>query len=165
MTEGAMTRRLLPLVALLVLAASVAGAQTSRWVERTKADVRAGRGSYFDVVDTVLKGEQVEIVRSEARWLSVRTPRAKVGWVFEAALATQPVSGGTSDFLKLAPGDASTSATAASAGAKGLYAEDYARAKGFDYSVVSWIEETQVTAAEMERFISAGRLRGAGDPR
>jgi uncharacterized protein YgiM (DUF1202 family) len=160
-----MTRRLLPMVMLLVLAASVAGAQASRWVERTKADVRAGRGSYFDVVDTVLKGEQVEIVKSEARWLSVRTPRAKVGWVFETALAAQPVTGGTSDFLKLAPGDASTSATAASAGAKGLYAEDYARQKGFDYGVVSWIEETHVTAEEMERFVADGRLRGAGGAR
>jgi uncharacterized protein YgiM (DUF1202 family) len=160
-----MTRRLLPMVMLLVLAASVAGAQTSRWVERTKVDVRAGRGSYFEVVDTVLKGEQVEIVKAEARWLSVRTPRAKVGWIFETALAAQPVSTGTSDFLKLVPGDASTSATAASTGAKGLYAEDYARQKGFDYGAVLWIEETEVTAEEMEKFVVDGRLRGAGGAR
>jgi uncharacterized protein YgiM (DUF1202 family) len=160
-----MTRRLLPLVALLVLAASVAGAQTSRWVERTKADVRAGRGSYFEIVDTVLKGEQVEIVKSEARWLSVRTPRAKVGWIFETALAAQPVSTGSSDFLKLVPGDASTSATAASTGAKGLYAEDYARQRGFDYGAVRWIEETQVTAEELEKFAADGGLRSAGGAR
>lgn len=160
-----MTRRLLPMVMLLVLAASVAGAQASRWVERTKADVRAGRGSYFEVVDTVLKGEQVEVVQSEARWLSVRTPRAKVGWIFETALATQPVTKGASDFLKLVPGDASTSATAASTGAKGLYAEEYARQKGFDYGAVLWIEETQVTAEEMEKFVTDGRLRAAGGAR
>lgn len=160
-----MTRRLLPMAVLLVLAASVAGAQTSRWVERTKVDVRAGRGSYFEVVDTVLKGEQVEVMKSEARWLSVRTPRAKVGWIYETALANQPVSKGTSDFLKLVPGDASTSATAASTGAKGLYAEEYARQKGFDYSAVVWIEEIQVSGEEMEKFVADGRLRGTGGAR
>ena len=88
-----MTRRVLPMVMLLVLAASVAGAQASRWVERTKADVRAGRGSYFDVVDTVLKGEQVEIVKSEARWLSVRTRAREGRLVFETASRRPAVTG------------------------------------------------------------------------
>src|SRR6185369_6771451 len=84
----------------------------TRWVERTKVDVRAGRGSYYEVVDTLLKGEQVEIVQTEGGWVTVRTPREKVGWVFAAALSAKPVQpGGGSDFLKLAPGDASTSRT------------------------------------------------------
>jgi uncharacterized protein YgiM (DUF1202 family) len=141
-------------IAMLGVVAGVAvgGADTTRWVERTKADVRAGRGSYHEVVDTLLKGEQVQVVATEARWLSVRTPRAKTGWVFEAALSAKPVEPGSSDFLKLAPGDAATSRTAASQGAKGVYAQNYARERGFDYGVVQWIEQHQPSAQDVEAF-------------
>jgi uncharacterized protein YgiM (DUF1202 family) len=147
-------------VVVVTLVAGLAGAQTpSRWVERTKADVRGGKGSFHDIVDTVVKGEQVQIVRTEDKWLFVRTPRAKQGYVFAAALSTQPVTGGGSNFLKMAPGDASTSATAASAGAKGIYAEQYARQKGFDYGVVRWVEDNQPPAGSMEAFVKDGGLQ------
>ncbi|MBI1893278.1 MAG: SH3 domain-containing protein, partial [Candidatus Rokubacteria bacterium] len=89
-----------------------------------------GRGSYYEVVDTVLKGERVQILKGQERWFLVRTPREKNGWIFEAALVEQPVSRGVSDFLQLVPGDASTSATAASTGAKGVYAQGYAQKRG-----------------------------------
>lgn len=155
-----MRARTLAAVAVVTLVAGLAGAQTPpRWVERTKADVRGGKGSFHDIVDTVLKGEQVQIVRVEDKWLFVRTPRAKQGYVFETALATQPVTGGGSEFLRMAPGDASTSATAASAGAKGIYAEQYAREKGFDYGVVRWVEDNQPPGGTMEAFLKEGGLK------
>ncbi|MBI3781640.1 MAG: SH3 domain-containing protein, partial [candidate division NC10 bacterium] len=133
-----------------------------RWVDRAKADVRVGRGSYYDVVDTVLKGEQVQVVTSVERWLQVRTPRAKTGWILEAALNKQPVDKATSDFLKLVPGDASTSAVAASTGAKGVYAQAYAREKGYDYGVVSWVESNQPPAGDIDVFVRDGGLRSSG---
>ena len=128
-------------------------AETTRWVERTKVDIRAGRGSFYEIVDTVLKGEQVEVLTSEDKWASVRTARAKTGWVYEAALKPTPVQPGTSDFLKGAPGDISTSRTAASQGAKGLYAQDYAKQKGYDYGIVQWIETHQPGAPQIEAFL------------
>lgn len=134
-------------------------------MERTKADVRAGRGSFHDLVDTVVKGEQVQLLAAEARWQQVQTPRGKRGWVFEAALGPTPVEPGGSDFLKLAPGDASTSATAASAGAKGVYAQSYAKERGYDYGVVSFVETSQPTAEEIEAFIRAGGLEPPGGAR
>lgn len=140
-------------VAVLVTTAStLLAAESTRWVERTKADIRAGRGSFYDIVDTVLKGEQLEVVSSEDKWLSVRTPRAKTGWVYEAALASKPVEPGRSDFLKAAPGDASTSRTAASQGAKGVYAQGYAKEKGYDYSIVEWVESHQPDGPQIEAF-------------
>lgn len=151
------------LIGAIVGAGGVAAAQAAtRWVQRTKVDVRAGKGSYFDVVDTLVKGEQVQVVRAEERWLLVRSSRQKEGWVFEAALADKPVSAGASDFLKLVPGDASTSRTAASTGAKGIYAEKYAQDKGYDFSVVTWIEQNQPAATEVEAFVREGGLRGPG---
>jgi uncharacterized protein YgiM (DUF1202 family) len=149
-------------VGLVLGSAALAAGDASRWVERTKADVRAGRGSYYEVVDTVLRGEQVQVLASEARWLSIRTPRARTGWIFEGALAVAPVTPGTAAFLKLVPGDASTSATAASTGAKGVYAQDYARQRGYDYGVVEWIEHNQPAAAEVEAFVREGELRAPG---
>jgi hypothetical protein len=144
----------------LIAAAVATGQTTSKWVERTKADVRAGKASFHEVVDTVLKGEQVAILKTEDKWLNVRTPRGKNGWLFEQALSAKAVEPGGSDFLKHAPGgDASTSATAASMGAKGLYAEQYARSKGYDFSVVRWIEQNQPTAREVESFVRSGEGR------
>ena len=146
--------------ALALSAVAVATAQTStRWVDRTKADVRAGKASFHEVVDTVLKGEQVQVLKTEDRWLSVRTPRGKTGWLFEQALSANAVTPGGSDFLKMVPGDASTSSTAASTGAKGVYAEQYAKSKGYDFSVVAWIEGNQPTAADMEAFATSGAGR------
>jgi uncharacterized protein YgiM (DUF1202 family) len=148
-------RRTTIAVALLVGTVTVSlAAETTRWVERTKVDVRAGRGSFYDVVDTLLKGEQVEILTTENNWASVRTPRAKTGWVFEAALKATPVQPGSSDFLKSAPGDVSTSRTAASQGAKGLYAQDYAKQKGYDYGIVQWVETHQPAGQQIEAFLA-----------
>jgi SH3-like domain-containing protein len=141
---------------LLVAAIATGQTTTTRWVDRTKADVRAGKASFHEVVDTVLKGEQVQVVKTEDKWLNVRTPRGKTGWLFEQALSANAVTPGGSDFLKMVPGDASTSSTAASTGAKGVYAEQYAKSKGYDYSVVVWIERNQPTAADIEAFMNTG---------
>ena len=148
---------------IMVVAAGLAGAQAdTRWVDRAKADVRAGRGSYYEVVDTVLKGEQVQILTSVERWLQIQTPRAKTGWILETALNKQPVEQATFDFLKLVPGDASTSAVAASTGAKGVYAQAYAREKGYDYGVVLWVESNQPPAGDIDAFVRDGGLRSGG---
>ena len=127
-----MRGRLVIAVGFTLIAAAVAiGQTTTKWVERTKADVRAGKASFYDVVDTVLKGQQVTVLKTEEMWLNVRTPSGKNGWLFEKALSVKAVEPSGSDFLKNVPGgDASTSATAASMGAKGLYAQEYARSKG-----------------------------------
>jgi SH3-like domain-containing protein len=143
----------------LLLAAVATGQTATRWVDRTKADVRAGKASFHEVVDTVLKGEQVQVLKTEDKWMSVRTPRGKTGWLFEQALSANAVTPGGSDFLKMVPGDASTSATAASTGAKGVYAEQYAKSKGYDYSVVTWIEGNQPTAADVDTFVKSGAGR------
>ena len=156
-----MRRRIVIAVAFTLVAAAVASGQASnKWVDRTKADVRAGKASYYDVVDTVLKGEQVAVLKTEEAWLNVRTPRGKSGWLVEKALSAKAVEPGGSDFLKNSPGgDASTSATAASAGAKGLYAEQYARSKNYDFTVVQWIEQNQPYAPDVEAFARSGAGR------
>ena len=143
--------------ATLLVAAVATGQNTARWVDRTKADVRAGKASFYDVVDTVLKGEQVQVVKTEEKWMNVKTPRGKSGWLFEQALSANAVAPAKdSGFLKNAGGDASTSATAASTGAKGIYAQEYAKKKGYDYSVVTWIEGHQPSAPDNEAFAQAG---------
>ena len=43
----------------LIVVAAATGQTASKWVDRTKADVRAGKASFHPVVDTVLKGQQV----------------------------------------------------------------------------------------------------------
>ena len=148
-------RRTTIAISLLVGTAVTApmAAETTRWVERTKVDIRAGRGSFYEIVDTVLKGEQVEILKTEDKWASVRTARAKTGWVYEAALKATPVQPGTSEFLKSAPGDTATSRTAASQGAKGVYAQSYAKEKGYDYGIVTWVESHQPDSPQIEAFL------------
>lgn len=142
-------------ISLLVGAVTATtAAESTRWVERTKVDIRAGKGSYYDIVDTVLKGEQVEILKTEDKWASVKTARAKTGWIYEAALKPMPVQPGTSEFLKSAPGDVSTSRTAASQGAKGAFAQQYARDKGYDYGIVEWVETHQPNGPQIDAFLN-----------
>jgi uncharacterized protein YgiM (DUF1202 family) len=148
-----MSRTTIAIVLLVGMVTAPLAAETTRWVERTKVDIRAGRGSYYEVVDTVAKGEQVEILKTEEKWASVRTSRAKTGWVYEAALKATPVQPGTSDFLKAAPGDISTSRTAASQGAKGVYAQEYAKEKGYDYTIVQWVETHQPDGKQIDAFL------------
>ena len=152
-------------VVALVFAASTGGAlaqSTVRWVDRTKTDVRTGRGSFYEIVDTLIKGDKVEVLRTEGRWVFVSTPRAKQGWVFEPALSATTVAPGDADFLKVAPDDASTSRPDVSAGAKSMYPRAYAQQKGYDYSVVTWVEQTQPNSAEFEQFVKDGGLTPAG---
>jgi uncharacterized protein YraI len=144
----------------LIVAAVATGQTTTKWVDRTKADVRAGKASYYDVVDTVLKGQQVTVLKTEEVWLNVRTPSGKSGWLVEKALSAKAVEPGGSDVLKSVPGgDASTSATAASMGAKGLYAQEYARSKGYDYTIVQWVEQNQPILRDIELFEKSGAGR------
>ena len=145
-------RKVVLLIMLLGTAAVLSAAET-RWVERTKVDVRAGRGSYHEIVDTVMKGEQVEVLKVEDGWASVRTPRAKTGWVFQAALASKPVQAGESDLLKALGGTRPRRRTAASQGAKGIYAQEYAKSKGYDYAFVEWTESHQPTSQQIDAFL------------
>jgi hypothetical protein len=140
-------------ISLLVGVATAALAAETRWVERTKVDIRAGRGSFYEIVDTVSRGDQVEVLTTQDKWASVRTKSAKTGWVYEAALKPTPVPPGTSDFLKAAPSDVSTSRTAASQGAKGVYAQNYAKQKGYDYGFVEWVESHQPDGPQIEAFL------------
>ena len=148
-----MKRTTIAISLLVGLVTAPMAAETTRWVERSKVDIRAGRGSFYDIVDTVLKGEQVEVLKVEDKWASVKTSRAKTGWVYEAALKATPVQPGTSDFLKAAPGDTATSRTAASQGAKGVYAQGYAKEKGYDYGIVTWVEGHQPDGPQIEAFL------------
>lgn len=151
------TRIVIATALALGVAAGAAAQGGTRWVDRTKADVRAGKASFHDVVDTVLKGEQVQVLKTEEKWMNVKTPRGRSGWLFEQALSANAVApGGDSKFLRNVGGDASTSATAASTGAKGIYAQEYAKSKGYDYSVVTWIESNQPGAPDIEAFALAG---------
>ena len=144
----------------LIVATVATGQTTTKWVDRTKADVRAGKASYYDVVETVLKGQQVTVLKTEEVWLNVRTPSGKNGWLVGNALSAKAVEPGGSDFLKSVPGgDASTSATAASMGAKGLYAQEYARSKGYDYTIVQWVEQNQPILRDIELFEKSGAGR------
>jgi uncharacterized protein YgiM (DUF1202 family) len=148
-----MRRTTIAITVLLGVATAPLAAETTRWVERTKVDIRAGKGSFYEIVDTMLKGEQVEVVKTEDKWVSVKTPREKTGWVYEAALKATPVQPGTSDFLKSAAGDTATSRTAASQGAKGAFAQQYAKDKGYDYGIVQWVETHQPDGLQIDAFL------------
>lgn len=157
-----MRRTTIAMSLLVSVVTAPLAAETTRWVERTKVDIRAGRGSFYEIVETLVKGDQVEVLKTEDKWVSVRTKNAKTGWVYEAALKPTPVEPGTSDFLKAAPGDTATSRTAASQGAKGVYAQGYAKEKGYDYAIVTWVESHQPNGTQIEAFLKDPGEKKAG---
>src|SRR5258708_1219880 len=93
--ESAMRRRVVIIAGFTLIVAAVATGQTAlKWVDRIKVDVRAGKASFHEIVDTLLKGEQVTVLKTEDKWLNVRTPRGKNGWLFEQALSAKVVEPG-----------------------------------------------------------------------
>jgi len=140
---------------ILIVAALATGQTSSKW-GTARSHVRAGKASYHEVVDTCSRrtGSSPE---TEEKWLNVRPARPQ-RWLLEGALSAKARARGLGFLEERSGGDASTRRRGID-GRKGVYREEYARSKGYDYSVVGWIEQNQPTAREIDAFTQSGSGR------
>jgi uncharacterized protein YgiM (DUF1202 family) len=130
------------------------------WVKRPELDLRASPSVAGNVVATVKKGQQLQVIAREGAWVKVKAGDTE-GYVSQNSLSDKKVAGG-GGVLSAVAGGPNTSGATASAGVKGLdkMAEEYAAAKGLDPTRVDeMIARTKrITPEELAAFTREGKV-------
>jgi uncharacterized protein YgiM (DUF1202 family) len=136
-------------------------------VERDRTDVRDMAASYGDLVATAKKKDRLAVIGRKGKWLNVRLPDGKTGWVAESSLAPRD-SGSLDTFADVAGRrDAKTaSGSDNTTSAKGGDEFDkLAVARGWDKEQVYAIEKRKVDPKAVRDFAAEGKLGAEGDRR
>ncbi|RLB57709.1 MAG: hypothetical protein DRI34_06975 [Deltaproteobacteria bacterium] len=80
-TTGCRWLLLLPALLLAWLAVAAGPAAPATRKAARQGPVRSGPAAYYPLVDRLQPGERVTVLEKKPRWLKVRTPRARQGWV------------------------------------------------------------------------------------
>ncbi|MDO9268192.1 MAG: hypothetical protein Q7T96_03665 [Methylobacter sp.] len=147
-------------ISVMVLLMPVTALATSLSIQVEEGQIRSTPSFLGEIVDKVVYGESVELVKEQGPWRMVNAPR-KPGWIHQSAVSESKV--------ELTPGnDVSEGASGkeiALAG-KGFNAdvENAYKAEHQQMSFV-WVDNMEkftVNNAAIEQFIKQGGLRGAG---
>jgi len=68
-------------VALLAFATSAAFAAEMFQITATRANVRSGAGTQYDILTSVSRGEKYEVLGQRGRWVKIMLPTGRDGWV------------------------------------------------------------------------------------
>lgn len=153
-----MRRLLISVVALLV---PVTAWSTSLNVQVEEGQVRNKPSFLGEIVDKVVYGESVEVVKEQGPWRMVNTPRKPGGWIHQSAVSESSV--------ELVPGgnvnEGASGKEIALAG-KGFNADVEnaykAEHQQMSFAWVDNMEKFTVKNADIEQFIKQGGLREAG---
>ena len=151
-------RRLI--ISVMVLLMPVTVSATSLSIQVEEGQVRSTPSFLGEIVDKVVYGESVELVKEQGPWRMVNTKR-KPGWIHQSALSESKV--------ELVPGsdvnEGASGKEIALAG-KGFNPEVESAYKAAHQQIsFAWVdnmEKLTVNNADIEQFIKQGGLRGAG---
>lgn len=131
-------------------------------VQRDEVKIRDRQGgSSAKVVATVPAGTQLEVLQRDGKWLKVKTSAGE-GWVLENALT--PRSTTTTNQMEQIVSGAGTADAEAGAASKGLDAEEYAQAHGYDMHGLDLMEamRSQISAEQLAAFQKEGGVGPLG---
>lgn len=152
-------RRLL--ISVMVLLMPVSAWATSLSIQVEEGQVRNKPSFLGEIVDKVVYGESVELVKEQGAWRMVNTLRKPGGWIHESAVSESKV--------ELVPGsnvnEGASGKEIALAG-KGFNADvEDAYKAGHQQMSFAWVDNMEkftVNNADIEQFIKQGGLREAG---
>jgi uncharacterized protein YraI len=152
--------RLLATLAAIALPAAPSRAEDV-FVKQPSVTVRAGKGAVYEEVATVKKGDRLNVIAREGKWLKVKVgPRE--GYVFETAVSGQPTGGDSGGGLSRLMGAGSgTSAASDTAAGRGLGESlVWARSNNMDPSGLNRMlaARKRVTPQEWEKFTADGKV-------
>ena len=133
------------------------------FVKQAAVPVRAGKGSAYDEVATVKKGDKLQVVAREGDWLKVRA-NGKEGYVFKTAIDTKNPSGGGKlggDLGRMFSGASGGSTASSGAAGKGLGESlQYARTNGMSPAGLDRMiaMNKALNAPEWEAFMTQGKV-------
>lgn len=153
-------RRLIT-ISVMALLMPVTVSATSLSVQVEEGQVRSTPSFFGEIVDKVVYGESVEIVKEQGPWRMVNTPRKPGGWIHQSAVSESKV--------ELAPGsnvNESASGKEIALAGKGFNADvENAYKAGHQQMSFAWVDNMEkftVKNADVEQFIKQGGLQGAG---
>jgi uncharacterized protein YgiM (DUF1202 family) len=150
--------------ALIAVTATICWAD-SLWVKSESVDIRAGKGAAYEKVGTAQKGQELNVVSRDGKWIQVQSGNV-TGWVFESALSPQKVNGG-GGLIAIAPGTvAQMSESSASRGLNPM-AEQYVASKRMDKRPLEGLItlRNSITGKEWEQFSAQVRAPGGAGQR
>ncbi|MDP2099604.1 MAG: SH3 domain-containing protein [Methylobacter sp.] len=147
-------------ISVMVLLVPVTALAASLNIQVEEGQIRSTPSFFGEIVDKVIYGEAVELVKEQGAWRMVNTPR-KPGWIHQSAVSASKV--------ELVPGSqvsAGASGKEIALAGKGFNAdvENAYKAKNqqINFAWVDKMEKYTVDTAELQQFIQQGGLRGAG---
>lgn len=153
-------RRLLK-ISTMILLMPVTASAASLSIQVEEGQVRSTPSFFGEIVDKVVYGESVELVKEQGPWRMVNTPRKPGGWIHQSAVSESKV--------ELVPGsnvDAGASGKEIALAGKGFNADvENAYKAGHKQVSFAWVDNMEkftVKNADIEQFIKQGGLRGAG---
>lgn len=147
-------------ISIMVLLMPVTAQATSLSIQVEEGQVRSTPSFLGEIVDKVVYGESVELVKEQGPWRMVNTKR-KPGWIHQSAVSESKV--------ELVPGgnvnEGASGKEIALAG-KGFNPEvESAYKAGHQQISFAWVDNMEkftVKNADIEQFMKQGGLRGAG---
>ncbi len=156
-------------VAALVLSASMALADETRWVSSDGTSLKAEASAASRNVADVPVGTEVTVVEAGGRWLKVRTAAGKEGWVYAGKISDTPpaaeVSGGEGGIFgeSLQKSQITTAKADSARSIRGLspeaarYAKDRGTPEVYKKSL-DLILSRKVSDRELKAFLTEGRI-------
>lgn len=147
-------------ISTMVLLMPVTALATSLSIQVEEGQIRGTPSFFGEIVDKVVYGESVELVREQGPWRMVNSKR-KPGWIHQSAVSESKVD--------LVPGsdinEGANGKEIALAG-KGFNADvENAYKAGHQQISFVWVDNMEkftVNNADIDQFIKQGGLRGAG---
>lgn len=147
-------------ISVMVLLMPVSAFAATLSVQVEEGQIRSTPSFLGEIIDKVVYGESVELVKEQGAWRMVNSKR-KPGWIHQSALSESKI--------ELAPGgnvsEGASGKEIALAG-KGFNADvENAYKAGHQQISFAWVdamEKFTVNNADLEQFIKQGGLRGAG---
>ena len=162
------TRRIVTLLALLLVAATAMAAE-KRWVSSEGTALKAEASATSENVVDLLIGTEVTVVESGGRWLKVKTAAGKEGWLYAGRVSdTAPnaeVSGGDGGIFgeSMKSSQINTAKADSARSIRGLspetakYAKDRGTPEIYKKSLDS-ILTRKVSAKELKAFLKDGKI-------
>ncbi len=147
-------------ISVVVLLMPVSAFATSLSIQVEEGQVRSTPSFLGEIVDKVVYGESVDLVKEQGPWRMVNTKR-KPGWIHQSAVSESKV-----ELVSGNDVNAGASGKEIALAGKGFNADvESAYKAGHQQVSFAWVdnmEKLTVNNADIEQFIKQGGLRRAG---
>lgn len=130
------------------------------YIQVRSSKLRAQPLMWSSAVGDLNYGDQLTLVKEDAAngWLKVKSGKGVEGYLHKSAISTRRVVLAAKAGMKDGRADISEVVLAGKGFNREVEAE-YARAQGFNYSLVDKVEKARTNSAEIAQFIKSGQLK------